>query len=206
MAIQEFILKKDVKKVKPPPSRRRLWIATAALCIAGPLQCLAADRLQEGSAAASAHDYVRAARIFLDLAAQGDPRAQAYLGFMYAHGQGVPQNYIVAAAWYRCAGGQGVANAQYELGLMYDIGQGVPQDYVLAYTWLNLAVAGAGVERDHWTPVRDAVALKLSLAERLKAQTLAMEGPPPKPCLPIDPGYGGPAAGLFPPIPIPGLR
>ncbi len=206
MAIKSSILKQAVATLRRRASRGGARVAVATLlCVSGAFQSVAADRLAEASAAA-AHDYFRAARIFLDLAAQGDPRAQAYLGFMYAHGEGVPQNYVVAAQWYRCAGGQGNPNAQYELGLMYDIGQGVPQDYVLAYTWLDLAVAGAGPERAHWTPVRDAVASKLSLAERLKAQTLAIEGPPPKPCLPLVAGYGGPGAGIVPPIPIPGLQ
>jgi TPR repeat protein len=186
------ILEQEPEKRKQKTPRRRLRAAIATLLlIVAPLQSFAADRLSAGAAAAAAHDYVRASQIFLDLAVQGDSRAQAYLGFMYAHGQGVAQNYVVAAAWYRCAGDQGVANAQYELGLMYDIGQGVPQDYVLAYTWMNLAVAGAGREREHWTLIRNALASKLSLAERLKAQTLATAGPPPQPCLPIIAGYGG---------------
>lgn len=108
---------------------------------------------------------------------------------MYAHGQGVPQNFIVAAGWYRCASDQGFANAQFQLGLMYDRGQGVPQDYVQAYVWLNLAVAGAGPERDQWIRIRDAVLWKLTLMERQTAQTLAFTAPPPRPCLPIRFGY-----------------
>jgi TPR repeat protein len=158
----------------------------------GVLVCLAifanpavADGLRNGIRAFAAHDYITAARIFTDLAPLGDARAQTYLGYMFAHGKGVPQNYMVAAGWYRCASQQGVPAAQYMLGLMYDKGQGVPQDYVIAYALLDLAVAGASPEREHWARIRDAIASKLSLIERVRAQQLAFEGPPGGVCLPI---------------------
>ena len=54
------------------------------------------------------------------------PRAQAYLGFMYQYGRGVPQNYALAAYWYRRSAEQGNAIAQHLLGLMFDKGLGVP--------------------------------------------------------------------------------
>jgi TPR repeat protein len=158
-------------------------------CVAVFSNPAAADRLRNGTRAFAAHDYVTAARIFTDLAPLGDARAQTYLGYMFAYGKGVPQNYMVAAGWYRCASQQGFPTAQYMLGLMYDKGQGVPQDYVVAYSLLDLAVAGAGPEREHWARIRDAVASKLSLFERVRAQQLAFEGPPGGGCLPIVTGY-----------------
>ncbi|WP_395667122.1 tetratricopeptide repeat protein [Methylocella sp.] len=148
--------------------------------------CALAQSMEQGRRAAAARNYVRAAEIFLPHAVAGDAAAQAYLGHMYAQGQGVPQNFVVAASWYRCAANQGLANAQYQLGLMYDKGQGVPQDYVMAYVWLNLAVAGAGPEREQWTRIRDAVSSKLTLLERQSAQLLAFSQPPAQPCLPIE--------------------
>ncbi|WOJ90157.1 tetratricopeptide repeat protein [Methylocapsa polymorpha] len=148
-----------------------------------------AESFRDGTAALSAHNYTRAAQIFSDLAVAGDPRAQTYLGFMFANGEGVPQNFVVAAGWYRCAVEQNFPSAEYFLGLMYDKGQGVPQDYVVAYALLNLAVAGAGRERDYWVKIRDAVASKLSLVQRLESQHLAFLGPPQQPCLPIVTGY-----------------
>src|SRR5260370_24656319 len=78
-----------------------------------------AATLQAGVAAYNAHDYTTAARILLPLAELGNPRAQTYIGFMYANGRGVAQNYIEAARWYRRAGEQGIPTAQYMLGLMY---------------------------------------------------------------------------------------
>jgi len=147
-----------------------LFLALVAACpaMAGPSE--------DGIAAFRRQDYATAVAKFAPLAERGDARAQAYLGFMYANGYGVPQNYIKAANWLRLASEQGYASAQYWLGLMYDKGQGVPQDYILAYKWLDLAVARAtGRERDDWVRIRDAVASKLSLAERTKAQALAIE-------------------------------
>jgi hypothetical protein len=176
-------------RVPRRPDVRRWLRAAMLLFFVVPLPVLAGDSLSRGIAAAAAHNYVRAAEIFLPLATAGDARAQSFLGFMYARGQGVPQNFIVSAGWYRCASDQGLANAQYMLGLMYDRGQGVPQDYVQAYVWLNLAVAGAGPEREQWVRIRDAVLSKLTLLERQTAQTLAFTAPPVRPCLPIRFGY-----------------
>ncbi|MGH6830681.1 MAG: tetratricopeptide repeat protein [Methylocella sp.] len=172
------------------PRRWRLWAMPGVLvCVAIFSNPAAADGLRNGIRAFAAHDYVTAARIFTDLAPLGDARAQTYLGYMFANGKGVPQNYMVAAGWYRCASQQGFPAAQYLLGLMYDKGQGVPQDYVIAYALLDLAVAGAGREREHWVRIRDAVASKLSLIERNRAQQLAFEAPPAGTCLPIVTGY-----------------
>ncbi len=168
------------------PRRWRLRAMPGVLvCLAIFSNPAAADRLRNGARAFAAHDYVTAARIFTDLAPLGDARAQTYLGYMFANGKGVPQNYMVSAGWYRCASQQGFPPAQYMLGLMYDKGQGVPQNYVMAYALLDLAVAGAGPEREHWARIRDAVASKLSLIERVRAQQLAFEGPPGGSCLPI---------------------
>ena len=172
------------------PRRWRLRAMPAVLvCLAIFANPAAADRLRNGTRAFAAHDYVTAARIFTDLAPLGDARAQTYLGYMFAHGVGVPQNYMVSAGWYRCASQQGVPAAQYMLGLMYDKGQGVPQNYVMAYALLDRAVAGAGPEREHWARIRDAVASKLSLIERVRAQQLAFEGLLGGGCLPIVTGY-----------------
>ncbi|MCI0735543.1 MAG: sel1 repeat family protein, partial [Beijerinckiaceae bacterium] len=166
--------------------RRRLFWALLGIfaCVAVYATPAAADSLRRAIRALSAQEYALASRIFTDLAAEGDANAQTYLGYMYAHGLGVPQNFMVAVGWYRCASQQGHPRAQYFLGLMYDKGQGVPQDYVVAYALLNLAVAGAGPERPRWVLIRDALASKLSLIERNRAQQLAFEAPPGGPCLP----------------------
>src|SRR5216117_1165052 len=94
---------------------------------------------RQGVSAFNRKDYQVASRIFIPLAEQGNPSAQAYLGFMFQTGRGVPQNYTEAAMWYRRAAEQGDSLAQYSLGLLYDNGQGVPRDIVEANKWLNLS-------------------------------------------------------------------
>ncbi|MCI0467446.1 MAG: sel1 repeat family protein [Beijerinckiaceae bacterium] len=161
-------------------------LACVAVCAAP----AAADNFNRAMRAYAAQEFALASRLFTELAAEGDANAQTYLGYMYDHGLGVPQNFMVAAGWYRCASQQGNPRAQYFLGLMYDKGRGVPQDYVVAYALLNLAVSGASEpERHRWLLIRDAVASKLSLIERDRAQQLAFEAPPGGPCLPIVTGY-----------------
>lgn len=175
---------------RKPLRRYARAVVGLILCTAIFANPAAANTLRQGIRAFAAHDYVTAARIFTELAPQGNPMAQTYLGYMFANGKGVPQDFIVAAGWYRCASQQGVAEAQYMLGLMYDKAQGVPQDYVRAYALVNLAVAKADPgRRNAWVNVRDAIASKLSLAERTQAQLMSFEGVPEVPCLPIVSGY-----------------
>ena len=73
------------------------------------------------------------------LAEQGDAGAQFRLGWRYAIGEGVLQDYAEAVMWYRKAAKQGYANAQNHLGWMYRNGRGVEQDYVEAVKWFQKA-------------------------------------------------------------------
>jgi hypothetical protein len=65
--------------------------------------------------------------------------AQFNLGFMYATGEGVPQDDAEAVRWYRLAADQGHAEAQNNLGIMYSTGAGVSQDDAEAVRWFRLA-------------------------------------------------------------------
>ena len=73
------------------------------------------------------------------LAEKGDADAQYNLGWMYADGEGVPEDDKEAVKWYRKAAEQGHADAQYSLGLMYADGKGVPQDDKEAAKWYRKA-------------------------------------------------------------------
>ena len=55
----------------------------------------------------------------------GDAEMQNTLGFMYAKGFDIPQDYTEAVRWYRKAAEQGNALGQSNLGVMYRDGQGV---------------------------------------------------------------------------------
>ena len=95
---------------------------------------------------------------------------------MYAKGRGVPQDDAEAAAWYRRAAEQGDADAQFGLGAMYAEGRGVPQDDPEAHTWLNLAASRlTGELRERAVTARDAVAERMTFADRSKAQRRARE-------------------------------
>ncbi len=68
-----------------------------------------ADAFDDGVVAFERGDYASAMRLFRLAANQGDPEAQISLGFMYAEGQGVPQDDAEAVRWYRKAAEQGHA-------------------------------------------------------------------------------------------------
>ena len=93
----------------------------------------------EGKAAYDRGDYATAMRQWRPLAEQGNADAQFYLGFMYALGQGVPQDHAEAAKRYRTAAAQGDAEAQFYLGVAYGRGRGVTQDYAKSAKWFRLA-------------------------------------------------------------------
>ena len=62
-------------------------------------------------------DYTERSYIdLLPLAEEGDPLAQAALGVMYYHGQGIGQDFKEAVKWLQLAAKQGNVEAQYNLG------------------------------------------------------------------------------------------
>ena len=75
----------------------------------------------------------------IEAAEQGVAMAQAWMGSMYAKGEGVSKDYQEAARWFRLAADQGDANAQSFLGLVYYGGEGVPQDYQESARWFRAA-------------------------------------------------------------------
>ena len=113
-------------------------------------------------------------------AEQGNAYAQGNLGFAYAKGEGVPQDYAEAGRWFRKGAEHGNAYAQYYLGLLYFIGKGVPQDYIQAHMWANLAAAastGEGAQKEA-ANLRDEIADKMTPEQIAEAQRLAREWKP----------------------------
>ncbi len=121
-----------------------------------------------------------ALREWRPLAEQGNANAQFFLGFMYANGLGVSQDYAEALQWYRKADEQGYAKAQNNLGLMYGKGQGVPQDDAQAHMWYNLAASTSppGKDRDRAVKNRDIVAKRMTPAQISEAEKRAREWRP----------------------------
>jgi uncharacterized protein len=108
---------------------------------------------QKGWNAYKSGDYATALREWTPLAKQGHASAQYYLGFMYYHGQGVPQNYKTTVKWWTLDAKQGDPAAQYKLGRMYKNGRGVPQDDKTAAKWYRLAAKQD--YGDAWSKLRD---------------------------------------------------
>ncbi len=142
----------------------------------------AAGPLEDARTAEQRGDYVTEMALLRPLADQGNAVAQAVLGWMYEHGQGVPQDYAQALIWFRKAAEQGLTLAQFKLGLMYGQGQGVPQDDVRAHMWFNIAAAGASdvSVRDQSVKYRDLIAAQMTPAQIAEAQRLAREWKPTK--------------------------
>ena len=61
------------------------------------------------------------------------------LGFKYANGDGVAQDYKKSVLWYRKAAEQGNTAAQNNLGVFYENGQGVSKNQVAAYALYHRA-------------------------------------------------------------------
>ena len=159
---------------------RTLCVVAATFVMLSSSRDLAqAHSLRQGISAFNRQDYSLASQIFIPLAEQGQPSAQAYLGFLFETGRGVPQNFTEAAMWYRRAAEQGDSLAQYSLGLLYDRGQGVPRDIVEASKWLNLSTAGAPRRaREARARIRDAVTTKMTRGEVARARLRALEWAP----------------------------
>ena len=116
----------------------QLFAAALVLVTVAPLPA-AAQTFDAAVEAYARGDYATAVAGFRNYAEQGDAAAQHNLGFMYATGQGVPENDAEAVRWYRLAAEQGNAIAQFNLALMYEKGEGVPEDDAEAMRWYHLA-------------------------------------------------------------------
>lgn len=95
-----------------------------------------------GEAARKAYfegDAARAFALWRPLAEAGDREAQAWLGTLYAHGDGVTRDDAEAAKWLSAASDQGVVTAMADLGAFHFLGRGVPKDPARAISLLERA-------------------------------------------------------------------
>src|SRR5262245_22178592 len=115
--------------------------ALAALIVIGSATAALASDTRECKNTKIGADRSAIAAACTRLAEKGEGWAQCYVGFLYAVGDGVPQDGQAAAEWYRKAAEQGVALCQLLVGLEYAKGENVPRDDVRAYMWLELAAA-----------------------------------------------------------------
>jgi len=87
---------------------------------------------------------LQAVRAIQTAAIRGEAASQNALGVMYAHGIGVPRNYVRAEHWFRKAADQRYGAAIYHLGVLYKVGpEGIHQDLSKANDYFTAsALAG----------------------------------------------------------------
>ncbi len=102
-----------------------LTICLTLAVLLGSLGCSGGADFDKGLAAAKSGDFATALREWRPLAEDGHIDAQHHLGFIYAKGDGVPQDHKTAMNWYTLAAEQGIAKSQFNLVLMYRRGQGL---------------------------------------------------------------------------------
>ena len=101
---------------------------------------------RKGIIAAKEQNHLRAGGHLAKAAMLGHPRAQFYLGILYLHGNGVPQNTIHASAWLQLADTQGVSDAKTAL---------TQANQALSESNLSAAkqLATEWFEKIHWTRI-----------------------------------------------------
>ena len=143
---------------------RCLAVLIVAIALASPVRAGDADAaFRAGLAAYNEGAYPRARGAWEPLAAAGDARAQAALGFMYYSGRGVALDRALAADFFRRAGEQGEPTAQLFLALMYFKSDGLPSNPPLALMWVELSIDGGQPGGFLW---RDAILQSATEAER----------------------------------------
>ncbi|MDW3094566.1 MAG: tetratricopeptide repeat protein [Gammaproteobacteria bacterium] len=95
--------------------------------------------LEQARQAYTQGDFKKARDIWETQAEAGTAEAQAWLGSMYANGDGVDVDNTTALAWYEKAAHQNHAMAQANVGAMYFMGQGSEKNVSSAIKWLKAA-------------------------------------------------------------------
>lgn len=111
-------------------------------------------------------------RDWLGLAEQGDPAAQAGIGFLFHKGLGVVQDDAEAAKWFVKAAEKGQAEAQLLLGTLFYFGTGVPQSYVTAFAWCDIAETNGQSDASE---CRDAALEHMTAAETAESFRIVTE-------------------------------
>jgi TPR repeat protein len=87
----------------------------------------------------SSSDVQTALRWLRTSAAQNNPNAAFYLGYLYEHGKFVPQDYGLAFLNCQIAARVHYPPAENNLAFLYQHGQGVPKDLGKAFEWYRAA-------------------------------------------------------------------
>ncbi|MFQ2201165.1 tetratricopeptide repeat protein [Aeromonas hydrophila] len=128
-----------------PITSRWLFIAVIALVIWRLIPLSTEQELASANRAWRTGHFDEATRIWSPLAEQGQPRAQALMGWSHEVGQGSEQDISRAITLYRQAAQAGDAFGQYRLGEVYLRGAGVKRDLREAFHWMELAAKNGDV-------------------------------------------------------------
>ncbi|MGU5770222.1 tetratricopeptide repeat protein [Aeromonas allosaccharophila] len=128
-----------------PTTSRWLFIGLLALVIWRLIPLSTEQELASANRAWRTGHFDEATRIWSPLAKQGQPRAQALMGWSHEVGQGSEQDISQAISLYRQAAQAGDPFGQYRLADVYLRGAGVKRDLHQAFHWMDLAARNGDV-------------------------------------------------------------
>ena len=128
-----------------PTTTRWLFIALIALVIWRLVPITTEQELASANRAWRTGHFDEATRIWSPLAEQGQPRAQALMGWSHEVGQGSEQDINRAITLYRQSAQAGDPFGQYRLADAYLRGAGVKRDLREAFHWMDLAARNGDV-------------------------------------------------------------
>ncbi|WAG07867.1 sel1 repeat family protein [Aeromonas jandaei] len=128
-----------------PTTTRWLFIALIALVIWRLVPLTTEQELASANRAWRTGHFDEATRIWSPLAEQGQPRAQALMGWSHEVGQGSEQDINRAITLYRQSAQAGDPFGQYRLADAYLRGTGVKRDLREAFYWMDLAARNGDV-------------------------------------------------------------
>ncbi len=128
-----------------PTTSRWLFIGLLALVIWRLLPLSTEQEMAAANRAWRTGHFDEATRIWSPLADQGQPRAQALMGWSHEVGQGSEQDINRAITLYRQSAQAGDSFGQYRLADAYLRGTGVRRDLREAFHWMDLAARNGDV-------------------------------------------------------------
>lgn len=120
-------------------------------------------------------DHEEALKWFTRAAKFGQAKAQYFLGYAYARGQGTDKDEATAAKWYVKSAEQGETEAQVALGFAYILGKGVPKDEIEAYAYFNIAGAKDEEARKYVTKLEAQMSSGARVAAQQRSRQLLQE-------------------------------
>ncbi|MFM1688108.1 tetratricopeptide repeat protein [Aeromonas salmonicida] len=128
-----------------PIVSRWLFIGVLGLVIWRLIPLSTEQELASANRAWRSSQFETATKIWQPLAEQGNPRAQALMGWSHEVGQGTAQDMEQAISLYRQSAQAGDAFGQYRLAEVYLRGTGVKRDLREAFHWMELAARNGDV-------------------------------------------------------------